>query len=487
MSDKKTFYITTTLPYANAKPHIGHALEFVRADAIARYKRQTGHEVFFNTGTDEHGIKIYQKAQEEGKEVMDFLDEQVETFKTLTKILNIDYDKFIRTTDEDHQLAAQKFWEVCDKNGYIYKKEYTGLYCVGCEMFKTEKELVNGECCEHPSKEIEEISEENYFFKYSEFATKLLDLYEIKKDFVIPHSRLNEINSFVKDGLHDFSISRLKEKMPWGVEVPGDSDHVMYVWFDALVNYISTLGWPENKENFEKFWKNGTVVQYCGKDNLLHQSARWQAMLMAAGLPVSNHVIVNGFILGEGGVKMSKTIGNVIDPVESVDGYGTDALRYYLLREVSPYEDSNFSADSFKEAYNANLANGIGNLTNRIMKMAEDHIEKLTDEDLGTNNDFSDVVGDEYLNGFEKFNLQKVSDIVWERVADIDRKIQETEPFKLVKEDKEAAAKIIRELVIMLYQVSVMLKPLLPDTSEKIQKAVNENKKPEEPIFARID
>jgi len=480
MSDKKTFYITTTLPYANAKPHIGHALEFVRADAIARYKRQTGHEVFFNTGTDEHGIKIYQKAQEEGKEVMDFLDEQVETFKTLTKILNIDYDKFIRTTDEDHQLAAQKFWEVCDKNGYIYKKEYTGLYCVGCEMFKTEKELVNGECCEHPSKEIEEISEENYFFKYSEFATKLLDLYEIKKDFVIPHSRLNEINSFVKDGLHDFSISRLKEKMPWGVEVPGDSDHVMYVWFDALVNYISTLGWPIDAGNFEKFWRNGTPVQICGKDNLQHQSARWQAMLMAAGLPTSHNIIVNGFVLSDG-QKMSKTLGNVIDPVSVVEEFGADAFRYYVIRELSSFEDGDFTMDKFKESYNANLANGVGNLTARILKMSGDHIEKIDE------NKFDKELPEEYKVAFDKFDFKLAADITWDFIGSIDSKIQETEPFKLVKEDKEAAQKIITDLVKDLYKVSVMLKPIIPETAEKIREAVLENKKPEQALFQRKD
>jgi methionyl-tRNA synthetase len=484
MSDK-TFYITTTLPYANSKPHIGHAVEFVRADAIARFKRETGHQVFFNTGTDEHGIKIYQKAQEEGKDVMEFLNEGVEHFKNLAQKLNMSYDKFIRTTDEDHQKAAQAFWKICDDNGFIYKKEYTGLYCVGCEMFKTEKELVNMECPDHPGKKLEEISEENYFFKYSEFAEKLQELYKSNPNFVIPDSRLNEINSFVKEGLNDFSISRLKEKMPWGVEVPGDPDHVMYVWFDALVNYISTLGWPNNIENFEKFWKNGNPIQYCGKDNLQHQSARWQAMLMAAGLPTSNNIIVNGFILGEGGVKMSKTLGNVIDPVEIVDQYGTDALRYYLLRELSPYEDSSFSIDSFKGAYNANLANGIGNLTNRIMKMSEDHIENISDQDLELN--LEEVASDEYMNAFSEFNLQKAGDFVWQEIAKIDSLIQEKEPFKLVKEDKDAAVEIIRDLVSKLYRVSVLMKPLLPETAEKIQKAFKENKKPSEPIFARID
>ncbi|NCS98959.1 methionine--tRNA ligase [Candidatus Parcubacteria bacterium] len=484
--NKKPFYITTTLPYANSKPHVGHAVEFARADAVARFKRATGHEVFFNTGTDEHGIKIYQKAQEEGKDVMDFLNEGVEHFKILAEKLNISYDKFIRTTDPEHEKAAQEFWKICDQNGFIYKKQYSGLYCVGCEMFKTEKELINGECPDHSGKKIEEISEENYFFKYSEFADKLKELYETRPDFVIPENRLKEISSFVKEGLNDFSISRLKEKMPWGVEVPGDSEHVMYVWFDALVNYISTLGWPDNKENFEKFWVNGTPVQYCGKDNIQHQSARWQAMLMSVGLPVSNNVIVNGFVLSDG-KKMSKSVGNVIDPMDVLNEYGTDALRYYLIRELSPFEDSDFTINSFKESYNANLANGIGNLTSRIMKMAEDHINKVSDEELGFDTDFSKIVGDEYIKYFNVFNLQKVADIVWSYIGEIDQRIQETEPFKLVKEDKEKAQEIIRELVVKLYKTSKMLEPLLPETAEKIQKAIKENKKPSEPIFARIN
>ncbi len=477
---KKPFYITTTLPYANAKPHIGHALEFVRADAVARYKRLTDHEVFFNTGTDEHGIKIYQKSKEEGKEIMNFLDEQVGHFKDLLKKLNISYDKFIRTTDKDHQISAQKFWQICDQNGFIYKKKYSGIYCVGCEMFLTEKDLVNGRCRLHPNKDPEFIEEENYFFKYSEFAEKLLELYEKETDFVIPESRLKEIRSFVKDGLNDFSISRLKEKMPWGIEVPNDKEHVMYVWFDALVNYISTLGWPDNSDNFEKFWNNGTPVQYCGKDNLQHQSARWQAMLMSVGLNPSRHVVVNGFITS-GGQKMSKTLGNVIDPIEVIEKYGCDALRYYLLRELSSYEDGDFTIERFEESYNANLANGIGNLTNRIMKMSEDYLEKVSVDNLVFE------LNETYVDGFEKFDLVKVSDSVWEKIGQIDAKIQETEPFKLIKTDPEKAKKIIQDLVEKLYEVSKLLEPLLPETAKKIQQAIKDNKKPSEPIFARIN
>lgn len=480
---QKTFYITTTLPYANSKPHIGHALEFVRADVVARYKRLAGFEVFFNTGTDEHGLKIYKQAQKEGKDVRIFLDEQVEHFKNLTEKLNISYDKFIRTTDSDHEKSAQEFWKICDQNGYIYKKTYAGLYCVGCENYLTEKDLVNGKCPHHPNQEPEIIEEENYFFKYSDFTQKILEFYENQPDFVIPDNRFKEIKSFVKDGLKDFSISRLKEKMPWGVPVPGDNDHVIYVWFDALVNYISTLGWPNNKNNFEKFWINGTPVQYCGKDNLQYQSARWQAMLLAAGLPNSKHIIINGFVTS-GNQKMSKTVGNVIDPMEIINEYGSDALRYFLIRELSPHEDSDFTIERFKEAYNANLANGIGNLTNRVLKMSEDNINDLS---IDFANPKLTNLPQCYVEAFAEFNLQKAADFIWDQISKIDQKIQETQPFKLVKENKEEGIKIIKELIFDLAKVSILLKPFLPETSKNIQEAIRANKKPLNPLFVRKD
>ncbi|HRY30884.1 MAG TPA: methionine--tRNA ligase [Candidatus Paceibacterota bacterium] len=473
---KNPFYITTTLPYSNAKPHIGFAMEVVRADAIARYKRLLGFDVFFNTGTDEHGMKIYQRAKEEGKEPQEFLDEKVKDFWALREKLNLSYDKFIRTTDKDHVASAQELWKICDKNGYIYKKNYRGFYCVGCEMFVTEKDMVNGECPHHPGEKLVEIEEENYFFKYSAFTKKLLELYEKNPNFVIPDFRLKEIKKFVSAGLEDFSISRVRERMPWGVSVPGDEKHVIYVWFDALANYISTLGWPGAK-NFEKYWIHGTPVQYCGKDNLHFQAARWQAMLMAADLPPSSQIIIDGFITS-GGQKMSKSIGNVIDPAEVISLYGTDALRYFLLRELSAFEDGDFTMDKFKEAYNANLANGLGNLVSRIMKMAEDHLSEPVN--IG-----EIKLPDEYKKSFEGFDLQRASDFVFRKVNEMDKLIQETEPFKLVKTDKPAAMKIIRDLVEKLGEVVQLLKPLLPGTAELILSAINENKKPAKPIFER--
>ena len=338
---KKNFYITTTLPYANSSPHIGHALEFVRADVIARYKKLLGFNVFFNTGTDEHGKKIWDTAKSAKMDVQKYIDDNVKKFKDLLIQLNISRDvHFIRTTDQQHIKGAQKLWEIVCQNGFIYKSTHKVKYCIGCELEKTDKELVNNRCPDHPNLEIETIDEENYFFKFTVFQKKLNDLYNSRPDFVLPISRMNEIRKFVSGGLRDFSISRLKKKMPWGITVPGDGKHVMYVWFDALANYITTLGWPENKSQFNDFWVNGNPTQYCGQDNLRQQSAMWQAILMSAGLSNSRQIVVNGFVVGKGGIKMSKTIGNTIDPIQLISYYGTDAFRYFVLRHIHPWTGS---------------------------------------------------------------------------------------------------------------------------------------------------
>ncbi|MCB9805994.1 methionine--tRNA ligase [Candidatus Nomurabacteria bacterium] len=480
-SAKKAFYITTTLPYVNSKPHMGHALEFVRADAIARYKRLMGFDVCFNTGTDEHGIKIFQKAQEEGVDTQEFVDKNAETFKNLLKSLNISNDKFIRTTDEYHKLAAQEFWKRCFDNGFIYKKTYTGLYCAGCEMFIKEKDLKNGECEIHTGKKLEEIEEENYFFKFSQFGEKLKEYYKENPDFVTPSYRLNELTKMIDEGLEDFSISRLKEKLPWGVKVPNDDEQIMYVWFDALVDYISTLGWPVDSEGqFKKYWEDGETVQICGKDNTQHQALRWQAMLLAAGLPLTNRIIVNGFINSKG-QKMSKSLGNVIDPVELVEKYGTDALRYYVLRELSPHEDSDFSIEKFHEAYTANLVNGVGNLVNRILKLAEDYLDKAVDIES------KKVFFSQYSDPFDNLDYKKAIDGTWEGVKWVDERIQREEPFKVVKADLEKGKQMIRELVGNLAEVAWHLQPFLPKTAEAIFDAIAKNKKPETPLFPRID
>lgn len=482
---EKNFYITTTLPYVNAEPHVGFAMEIIRADAIARYKKLMGFEVFFNTGTDEHGQKLLVAAEKEGKDVQEYVDHYAESFRGLKSLLGISDDvHFIRTTDEHHVKSAQEFWKRCKDNGYIYKKNYEAKYCVGCELEKTDSELnENGECPIHPDKKLEVINEENYFFKFSEFQKPLLDFYNTHPDFVVPSSRFNEIKSFVERGLQDFSISRQKSKMSWGVPVPDDDEHVMYVWFDALVNYISTLGWPEDKDNFEKYWVNGTPTQYCGKDNLRQQSAMWQAMLMAAGISNSHQIIINGFISGEGGVKMSKSIGNVINPYDVVRDYGTEALRFFLLSEVSSFEDSPFTMERFKESYNAKLANGIGNLTSRIMKMAETNLENfpiIPSMDLSP--DWAEAV-----QSMEKYDIQSGMKVVFSHVNELDSIIQSKEPFKLVKIDREAGIKIINDLVIKLHNIAQMLLPVMPETSTKIISIISSGKMPETPLFLRKD
>ncbi len=461
---------------------MGHALEFVRADIIARYKKLLGYEVFFNTGTDEHGQKIYQKALDNKQTPQEFADFYAGKFKELLSLLGVSEDvNFIRTTDAGHIKTAQEFWKLCDKNGYIYKKNYQVKYCVGCELEKTDSDLVDGKCADHPNLELELRAEENYFFKFSTLQDKLQVFYKKNPNFVIPAFRYNEIKKFVEAGLQDFSISRLKTKMPWGIDVPGDETQVMYVWFDALVNYISAIGWPDDLEKFNKWQvETGGMVQYCGKDNLRQQSAMWQGMLLAAGLPNSQCVIIDGFVTAAGGVKMSKSLGNVVSPVDIIKEYGTDALRYYVAREAHPFEDSPFTPEGFKEAYNANLANGLGNLVSRVMKMAETNLSgPVTVPDKTIPQEFFDLL--------EKFEIQKASDLVWLKIAEADKMIQETQPFKLVKTDKEKGVEIIKDLVVKLYTIGRMLNPILPETSQKIKDLVKANKSPAAPLFLRKD
>ncbi len=491
-TNTQKFYITTTLPYVNSEPHIGFAMEIVRADVIARYKRLMGYDVFFNTGTDEHGAKIYENALKTGVDVQTYVNGYAEKFKELTNVLGISDVHFIRTTDEKHVLAAQEMWKRCYDNGFIYKKTYQTKYCVGCELNKTDSELENGVCPIHPNREIELIDEENYFFKFSEFQKPLLDFYAAHPDFVIPDFRFNEIKSFVERGLEDFSISRLKSKMSWGVAVPGDDEHVMYVWFDALTSYISTLGWGTTEVAFN-YWKEGTPVQYCGKDNLRQQSAMWQAMLMASGLPNSHHIVIDGFITS-GGHKMSKSVGNVISPFDvinefkDVTDYPEEVLRFVLLHEISSFEDGDVTMETIKTAYTAYLANGVGNLTNRIMKMVSQYKEELTVRGLRLNLDriiFPELKS-KYDQSFKDFNTHEGIHIITDLIKKLDERIQVEESFKVVKIDFEAATKIIISQVNDLITITDLLQPFLPKTSAKILECIRENKMPEKPLFNRL-
>lgn len=466
------FYITTTLPYVNAEPHAGFAMEIIEADVLARFNRQLGKEVFFNTGTDEHGLKLYRKAGELGMEVQTYVDQQAENFKKLKSVLNISYDNFIRTTDAHHLAVAQEFWRRCEANGDIYTKVYKVKYCVGCELEKTDSELVNGKCPFHPGTELEIIEEENHFFRFSKYGQALLDLYEKNPEFVLPKNRLKEIKNFVTGGLEDFSISRLKEKMPWGIEVPGSGDHVMYVWFDALVNYVSAIGWPTDMEKFNSLWP---VVQLAGKDNLRQQSAMWQAMLMSAGIETSKQIFINGFITVDG-QKMSKSVGNVISPAEMVEKFGIDGTRYLLLSGGNFGEDMDLTWERMTEKYNADLANGLGNLTSRVIKLAQNSQFQISNFQKNSNEQFSNLV-----NSLE---LSKALDYIWSFVRQDNKYIEDNKPWELIKSNPEKCAVVIEKLLVDLNFIAELLIPFLPETSAKIKTALET--KTIEPLFQRI-
>jgi len=467
---KNKFYITTTLPYVNAEPHIGFALEIIEADVLARFHRSMDKEVFFNTGTDEHGLKIFRKAEELGVEVQKYCDDNAETFAKLKDALNLSFDNFIRTTGKQHIQAAQEFWKKCENSGDIYKKNYKVKYCVGCELEKTDSELINGKCPIHPGMEIEIIEEENYFFRFSKYQKQLLELYEKNPKFVLPKKRMNEIKKFVEGGLEDFSISRLKSKMPWGMEVPGDSDQVIYVWFDALVNYISAVGWPTNMEKFERWWP---VVQLAGKDNLRQQSAMWPAMLMSAGIAPSKQIFIHGFI-GVNGQKMSKSLGNVISPFDMIEKFGIDGTRYLLLSFGNFGEDIDVTWEKFTEKYNADLANGLGNLVSRIIKLSAD-VEYETNQSA-MNRGFAKLI-----NAME---MGRALEYVWNIVRDDNKYIEDNKPWELAKSDEVKFKSVMQKLFIDLNLISELLLLFLPETAEKIKKALKT--KEVKPLFQRI-
>ncbi|MDB5259813.1 MAG: metG [Candidatus Nomurabacteria bacterium] len=492
MPSKKPFYITTTLPYVNSDPHIGFAMEIVRADAIARYHNSLNEEVFFNTGTDEHGVKIFEEATLAGKTPQEYVDIYSAKFSELIEALNLSISSFVRTTDEKHIEAAKKFWKLCDETGDIYKKQYKVKYCNGCELEKTDSELVDGKCPLHTNLEIEIREEENYFFKYSKYQDKLMSLYKEHPDFITPQFRFNETLKWTERGLEDFSISRLKSKMPWGIPVPGDETQVMYVWFDALVSYISAIGWPHDKDTFEKWWnQSGGVIQYCGKDNNRQQSSMWQAMLISAGLNPSKKIIINGFINGVDGRKMSKSLGNVINPYEVVElfkpftDFPEDVLRFFLL-QLPSFEDTNIDITSIKDIYSAYLANGIGNLTNRIMKLAETYKVTLSEEYKWSETYKDDDLYKQYIQNLNAYDIKKAVEAITQTTQKMDEYMQTNEPFKVIKVDEARGKEMIYKLVRNLWEVAIMLEPIIPRTAEKIKETISVNKMPEKPLFARL-
>lgn len=476
-------YLTTTLPYVNADPHIGFALEIVEADVLARTWRAAGEEVFFSTGTDEHGQKIFQKAAAEGKPVQEYVDHFSNEVRKLKDALNLSYDSFIRTTDPQHIEAAQELWKRCQWRGDIYKKTYSGLYCVGDEAFVKEADLVNGMCPNHAVPPVE-VEEENYFFRFSLYQTALIEYLE-KEGSIVPEWRRQEAFNFVRAGLDDFSISREKKRMDWGIPVPGDDSQVMYVWFDALVSYISTLGFPQDaKSLFKKFWDEGETLQLAGKDQVRFQSLMWQAMLMSADLPVTDHVFYHGFITSEGH-KMSKTIGNVISPYELVSRYGTDATRCMLLRHVHPTDDTDITMERLDEWYTADMVNGLGNLTARVLKLAESNLEMpiiLSEADTLVDASLSSTI--------LTFRFNEALDTVFQMIARSDALMTEREPFKKVKSSDalvvQEGKEDISELVQQLAKIATNLSSMMPSTSSVILRAIAENKKPEN-LFPRLE
>ncbi len=466
----------------NSKAHLGHAREFIFADIIARQQKSLDKEIFLNTGTDEHGLKVYRKAIEEGRDPKEYVDESAGQFKQLMPLLGIlPEHNFIRTTDEHHVSASREFWKLCYKNGDIYKKNYKIKYCVGCELEKTDSEIIDGKCPIHPNLDLEIIDEENYFFRFSKYQEPLLKYYEAHPNFVVPDSRFKEIIQFAKKGLQDFSISRLKAKMPWGVPVPNDDDHVMYVWFDALVNYISALGWPENNQKFSDFWgkiDKPNALQVAGKDNLRQQSAMWQAMLMSAGLPNSKQIIILGFI-ASGGQKMSKSLGNVADPIEILaklkskglnDSQATNALRYYLIGGISTFEDSDYTWEKFEESYNANLANGLGNLFERVFRMLIDYEIKIDENDIDEQiKDWIREADDNYKRNLENFLLFDALRDIFAFAKKIDQYINEKEPWNLHKNDGNKLKLVLNSLFFATEEIAKWILPFMPEKAGQVK------------------
>ncbi len=476
-------YLTTTLPYVNADPHMGHALEFIQADFLARTWRAQGEEVFFSTGTDEHGQKIAEAAAKAQQEPKVYVDHYAAEFQKLKELLGLSTDAFIRTTDAAHIAAAEEMWRRCAAAGDIYKKAYEGLYCIGCETFYTEKELVDGKTCPIHLTEAIVLKEENYFFAASKYG-EFLKEYLMREESVVPEWRRAEALAFVESGLEDVSISREAARLSWGIRVPGDDTQVMYVWFDALTNYISTLGWPKDEEGrFAKFWESGWVQQVAGKDQVRFQSLMWQAMLKSAGIKNSDSVFYHGFITS-GGQKMSKSLGNVILPADIVALYGAEALRYILLRHVSPSDDSDLTSESIREHYTANLTNGIGNLVARVMKLSEEYLPHSVElaEEHGT----PDA---EFLAHVDAFRFNEALDYVFKIIGEADAYMTEHKPFAYIKSgdtvEREKAKADIEHLVQQLSRIATHLVGAMPRTAAAILSALRKNVKPEN-LFPRL-
>ncbi len=453
------FYVTTSIPYANAKPHLGHAMEFINADVMARYHRGLCGDVRFQIGTDEHGQKLFEAAEQAGEAARPFVNKMSETFSRLAQDLNISHDYFVRTTDDAHKLGAQKLWQACQDD--IYRGEYRGLYCVACELFYTAKDAANDCCPVHPNRQLQELAIESYFLKLGKYQDRLINAIENDEYRVFPGLRKNEVLSFLRSNeLQDLSISRPKSQLEWGVEVPGDSGHVMYVWFDALANYITTIGYGYNADELARWWP--TDLHIVGKDISRFHAVYWPIMLMSAKLELPKALYVHGFINAAGGVKMSKSLGNSVEPSEAIAKYGVDALRYYLLREIPSDGDGEFSLERLGIVYNSDLANGLGNLVQRVASMTVKYC----------NGQFS--VGD----SVDRFKVDRflvdcafdhALDYIFTFVRSSNQKIEESKPWELAKSNLDAVAELLSGLITEILWVAKALEPFLPETAAKIQ------------------
>lgn len=475
---KNKFYIATSIPYPNAKPHMGHTLDPLYGDVLARYYRQKGKTVLLQVGLDEHGQKLYQKAQEEGKTVEGWLGEMRPIFQEFLVRLGVDYQVFTHTSDvEHHYPACQELWRRAKANGDIYKKKYKGLYCVGCESFKTPEELIDGKCPDHLIKP-EEIEEENYFFALSKYEKFLKDHLKKNPDFVFPQNSLNETLGILDGGLEDVSISRPKSRLPWGVPVPDDDDHVMYVWFDALTNYLTAVGFPNDKKKMADFWPPD--IEIVGKDNNRWHTLLWPAMLKSAGLELPKKILVHYYVLGKGGLKMSKTIGNVVDPVEMIDLYGTDPFRYFMLSKIPIDTDGSFDPEQFSQVYQSELGNDLGNLVQRTLSMINRYSVKVKyKEGLACNGD--SCIG----KSIEELDFDKALEKLWSCVRANNKLIEDEKPWELAKTDPKKLAEVLGKIFDFLCIFSVQIEPFMPETAEKLKKQLI-GLKPD-PLFPRIE
>lgn len=473
---RKKFYITTSIPYANAAPHIGHILDPLIADVLARYHRIKGDDVRFLVGTDEHGAKIVRTAEGADKTSQELVDENSRAYKEMHTLLTISWDDFIRTSDRDrHWPGAQKMWRALLMSGDVYKRQYRGLYCVGHEAFVTEKDLINGKCQDH-QKEPEIIEEENYFFRLSKYAGKIEDAIVSKKINVLPESRKNEALSFIRSGLEDISVSRPSKDISWGVPVPDDDSQTMYVWLEALTSYISSIGYGQSDAEsaamrYEKWWP--ADAQIVGKDNLRFHAIIWPGMLFSAGLELPHTVFVHGFVTVDG-QKISKTVGNVISPREIVEKYGADPVRYYFLREFPSHEDGDFSYKKFEGRYNGDLANGLGNLVARTAKLGENigsidfRFEEHIEEGIKAE---SNRVFQEYTRHVEEIRLNEALAAVWELISFADKYVNDKKPWTLT--NKESLIHVILNACYCIGTVANLIEPFLPETSAKIKEQIS--------------